>query len=160
MELDLSSATSARCDSRIDVSVEQDGVCHGWLGWFQMLLADEVVFHLGRTRDHPLAPGVPAVGDAAAGKGRRTTGLCPCSDPEYGEWTWTTTAAGSQQRQSTFLSQPLSPRRLLKSSGTYQPGRNERGEAASMAAGRNGRGSFHWPTGRPAGGPVSRVVSR
>jgi hypothetical protein len=50
--------------------------------------------------------------------------------PELGEWTWTTEHAGKRQRQSTFLSQPLSPERLRKASERYQPKINERGEAA------------------------------
>ena len=134
MELDLSSATSARCDSRIDVSVEQDGVCHGWLGWFQMLLADEWFSTSGEHETTHWRPVFLPLATPLLVKAGEQLGFA-LQRPEYGEWTWTTTAAGSQQRQSTFLSQPLSPRRLLKSSGTYQPGRNERGEAARWLLG-------------------------
>jgi hypothetical protein len=49
---------------------------------------------------------------------------------QYGEWTWTTTHAQRRQRQSTFLSQPLTPAHMLKSSDNYQPTLSERGRAA------------------------------
>jgi len=50
--------------------------------------------------------------------------------PEYGEWTWTSEFAGQQQRQSTFLSEPLTPELLHKKSDAFQPKLNERGRAA------------------------------
>ncbi|HEY6130420.1 MAG TPA: class I SAM-dependent methyltransferase, partial [Halioglobus sp.] len=33
MELDLALATRADCNHQIDVTLTQDGTCHGWLGW-------------------------------------------------------------------------------------------------------------------------------
>jgi len=60
--------------------------------------------------------------------------------PEFGDWTWTTRHGEQQQRQSTFLSQPVTRERLLKSSDSYQPALDERGSAA------------HWLLGRMAGG--------
>ena len=50
--------------------------------------------------------------------------------PEFGEWTWTSQYGDQRQRQSTFLSQPLSPERMLKASDSYQPILSKRGEAA------------------------------
>lgn len=50
--------------------------------------------------------------------------------PDFGEWTWTTRQGNKQQRNSTFLSQPLSQDRLRKASANYQPSLSRRGEAA------------------------------
>ena len=50
--------------------------------------------------------------------------------PEFGEWTWTTRQGDKRQRQSTFLSQPLTTERMRKASENYQPGLSQRGEAA------------------------------
>ena len=41
MELDFNTATKAACDHQVDVVIEKDGLCHGWVGWFQMRLVDE-----------------------------------------------------------------------------------------------------------------------
>ena len=41
MELDFTSACNADCDSQVEVELQHNGTCHGWLGWFQMRLLDE-----------------------------------------------------------------------------------------------------------------------
>lgn len=134
VELDFASATSARCDTRIEVPVEQDGVCHGWLGWFEMLLADQWFSTSGEHQtSHWRQVFMPLVTPLRVKAGEQL-GFA-LQRPEYGEWTWTTTHAGRQQRQSTFLSQPLSSRRLLKSSENYRPHRNQHGEAAQWLLG-------------------------
>ena len=38
LSFDLARATTTRCDAAVDVRVEVDGTCHGWLGWFRMVL--------------------------------------------------------------------------------------------------------------------------
>jgi hypothetical protein len=56
--------------------------------------------------------------------------------PDFGEWTWTTEHRGERQRQSTFLSRPLSPKELRRASDGFQPRLNRRGEAARWVLAR------------------------
>lgn len=129
MELDFTNATNADCDSEIEVKVEQDGICHGWLGWFQMHLvgewlstgSDEEPTHWQQVflpLEHPL--------EVRAGEVLRFA----LKRPELGEWTWTTVHREKQQRLSTFLSQPMSPEKMRKASENYSPALSARGEAA------------------------------
>jgi hypothetical protein len=129
MELDFTTATSADCDSQIEVIIEQGGTCHGWLGWFQMHLLDEwLSTGSDAAPTHwrqvflPLESPLQVSGDEQL--------RFALKRPEFGEWTWTTEHTERRQRQSTFLSQPLSCERLLKASDMHQPNLNERGDAA------------------------------
>ena len=129
MELDFMQADRADCDHQVDVELMCDGTCHGWLGWFRMRLVDEWYSTSGEDGSThwspvflPLEQPVPArAGDRLRFALKR---------PEFGDWTWTTEHNGRRQRQSTFLSTPVTPARLLKASDTYQPTLNARGEAA------------------------------
>jgi predicted RNA methylase len=129
MELDFTTATSAGCDSLIEVIIEQDGICHGWLGWFQVHLLDEWLStgsDAAPTHWRQVFLPLESPLQVTAGEQLRFA----LKRPEFGEWTWTTEHSERRQRQSTFLSQPLSPERLLKASDKYQPNLSERGDAA------------------------------
>jgi predicted RNA methylase len=129
MELDLAVATSADCDSQVELQITRDGTCHGWLGWFQMRLGDEWLSTSGEpdtTHWRPVFLPLERPLPVKAGEQVRFA----LKRPEFGEWTWTTHHAESSQRLSTFLSQPLTLKRMRKSSDNYQPGLSERGEAA------------------------------
>jgi hypothetical protein len=54
--------------------------------------------------------------------------LFELSRPEYGDWTWSVTVNGQKQRQSTFLSYPQDPARLVRLSNDYSPALNEKGK--------------------------------
>lgn len=129
MELDFHTATKAICDSEMEVEVTEDGTCHGWLGWFQMHLIDEW-FSTGSDSDptHWSQVFLPLEKPIVVKAGEKLR--FALKRPEFGEWTWTTSHGGNRQRQSTFLSQPLSPEQVLKASDKYQPILSERGEAA------------------------------
>ena len=128
LELDFSTATLAECDQQLTVLVESDGVCHGWLGWFQICLADEWLSTDGiDSETHwsqvflPLAEPVELKrGDALEFSLKR---------PEGGQWSWTTTHKGKRQRQSTFLAQPLRPKDIERQSDQYCPKMSRKGEA-------------------------------
>ena len=128
MELDFYTASNADCDSRVQVSVERDGLCHGWLGWFQMRLGDEWLSTSGEPDSTHWSPVFLPLDRPLQVRAGEQLGIA-LKRPERGEWTWTTEHAGARQRQSTFLSQPLSPQRLRKASDSYQPRLNPRGEA-------------------------------
>jgi hypothetical protein len=129
MELDFTTATKADCNSRAEVLIAHDGTCHGWLGWFQMRLGDEWLSTSGEPESTHWSPVfLPLEKPIQLKPGEQLK--FALKRPELGEWTWTTEQGGKRQRQSTFLSQPLSPERLRKASERYQPKLNQRGEAA------------------------------
>ena len=128
-ELDFATAISADCDSQIDVRVERDGPCHGWLGWFQIHLVDEWFSTSGDSYDTHWCPVfLPLERPIEVTAGEELN--FSLKRPEFGDWTWTTTHRGTRQRQSTFLSKPLSLERVHKTAEDYQPCLNQRGEAA------------------------------
>lgn len=129
LELDFNTAVKAECDQGVDFRMQRDGTCHGWVGWFQIRLANEWLCSDGlKSETHwkqvflPLAQPITVErGDTVAFHLKR---------PEGGEWTWDTTHRGERQRHSTFLSRALKPADLLKKSGKYQPKLNAKGRAA------------------------------
>jgi SAM-dependent methyltransferase len=135
MELDFMTASKAECDSQLEVTIEHDGLCHGWVGWFQIRLGDEWLSTSGDpapTHWCPVFLPLEAPIEVKAGE-RLNFAL---KRAEYGEWTWTTTHAGHRQRHSTFLSQPLTPAQMRKSSEKYQPALSERGQAVQWLLSR------------------------
>ncbi len=135
MELDLAVATRADCDHRVEVTLAQDGTCHGWLGWFQMRLVDEWLSTAGEPDATHWTPVFLPLAQPLQVKAGEPLHFA-LQRPEFGDWTWTTEYAGQRQRQSTFLAQPLTPARLLKASDHYQPALSARGEAAQWLLAR------------------------
>ncbi|MEM9149505.1 MAG: class I SAM-dependent methyltransferase [Cyanobacteria bacterium P01_F01_bin.3] len=129
MELDMMTATNAGCDSSIEMTVQKSGLCHGWLGWFQMRLGEKWLTTAGeREKTHwtPVFLPLEAPVELDSGESMQFS----LKRPEQGEWTWTTVTEGLRQRQSTFLSQPIALNRLHKASDAYEPTLSRRGEAS------------------------------
>jgi predicted RNA methylase len=135
MELDLALATRADCDHQVAVELTQDGICHGWLGWFQMRLLDEWYSTSGEDESTHWTPVFLPLEQPLSVKAGEQLHFS-LKRPEFGDWTWITEYAGQRQRQSTFLSSPMTPARLLKASDVYQPVLNARGEAAKWGLAR------------------------
>jgi Arginine methyltransferase oligomerization subdomain/Ribosomal protein L11 methyltransferase (PrmA) len=129
MELDFNKATKADCDSQIDVIVESDGLCHGWVGWFQMRLVDEWLSTSGKPKATHWSPVFMPLEVPIQVKAGEKLHFA-LKRAELGDWTWTTTHAEVKQRQSTFFSTPLTHARMLKASDNYQPTLSGRGAAA------------------------------
>jgi protein arginine N-methyltransferase 1 len=135
MELDFNTATRAECNHSLEITIKQDGICHGWIGWFQIRLVDEWLSTDGlESKTHwsqafmPIAEPIQVKrGDVLAFRLNR---------PQAGEWTWDTTHQGVRQRQSTFLSRAMKPADLLKQSEHYQPTLNTKGRAAQWLLGK------------------------
>lgn len=128
MEMDFLTAARADCDHTIELSVNQAGECHGWLGWFDMRLGSEWLSTAPDAASmHWRQVFMPLEQPITLEKGQKLGfGL---KRPEYGEWAWTTTHGDKQQRQSTFLSTPLTVETVRRKSDAFQPTLNERGEA-------------------------------
>jgi predicted RNA methylase len=135
LDMDLRTAEKSGCDSAAELSVSADGECHGWLGWFDMRLGrqwlstapDAETTHWRQVFMPLNKPVSVAAGQSLGFELKRQ---------EYGEWIWTTTANGERQRQSTFLSEPLSPEILHKKSDAFQPELNAKGKAMSFVLSR------------------------
>lgn len=135
LELDFNTATKAECDGRVEVTIERDGVCHGWMGWFQMRLVEEWLSTDGEScKTHWSPVFMPLAQPLTLVKGDRL-GFA-LKRPERGEWTWTTRLGEQRQRQSSFLSRPLKLGDVQKKATHYHPALNAEGEAAQWLLGR------------------------
>jgi SAM-dependent methyltransferase len=135
LELDFNTATKAECDSHVEVIIQSDGVCHGWMGWFQMRLVDEWLSTDGESsKTHWNQIFMPLAQPLAVAKGDRLG--FSLQRPERGEWTWTTRLGAQRQRQSSFLSRPITREDLQKQAANYRPAINAQGEAAQWVLAR------------------------
>lgn len=128
IELDFMTATEASCRSKIQLEMNQNGICHGCLGWFRAHLGEQWLSTSPRDEQMhwsqvflPLAEPVHVnIGDVL---------FFELNRPEFGEWTWTVTCGEKSQRLSTFLSEPVTPATLEKKSGQYKPRLSRHGKA-------------------------------
>ena len=135
LELDFTTATKAECDSQVEVVVQRDGVCHGWMGWFQMRLGDEWLSTDGEScKTHWSQVFMPLAQPLAVVKGDRLR--FALKRPERGEWTWTTSLGEQRQRQSSFLSRPIKLEDVQKKATHYRPALTAEGEAAQWVMAR------------------------
>ncbi|MEA3300172.1 MAG: methyltransferase domain-containing protein [Pseudomonadota bacterium] len=129
--MDFYTETSTACREELTITVTEGGLCHGWLGWFDMGLGEQWLSTApSAPRTHwrqvflPLADPL----EVAAGE----TLAFGLHRPERGDWTWTTRHGQRSQRMSTFLSGPRDPQRLRRESDAYRPQCNAKGEAAAL----------------------------
>lgn len=129
LDMDFSTCQVAECNSRVDLKVSKGGICHGLLGWFDMLLGDTwLSTGPGAAPLHwsvaflPVDPPLMlAAGDTVGFELKR---------PQFGEWTWTVTHGGQQQRHSTFQANIMDLAQLKKLKADASPGLGESGELA------------------------------
>ena len=129
LDLDFMQATEASCRSRVSVNITEDGICHGWLGWFKARIGkkwlstspDSQKLHWCQVFLPLNEPLNVKNGDIVEFELNR---------PEFGEWTWTTTFADKKQRQSTFYSTVKSPKELLVISDEFTPDISDLGKVA------------------------------
>jgi Arginine methyltransferase oligomerization subdomain len=131
-EIDFMSATTASCQERIEITINREGVCHGFLGWFTATVGES---ELSTAPDSPpmhwCQVFMPIERPLEVSKGA-CLGF-ELNRPDYGEWTWTVDDAGRKQRQSTFLSEPRSREMILKKSEYYRPVCSDQGKAIQKA---------------------------
>ena len=125
IELDFMTAEKADCRNTIEVKITRDGICHGWLGWFQTRLGDNWLSTAPQaTKTHwgqAFLPLPVTAGETVSFQLHR---------PELGEWTWIVNSGNADQKHSTFLSQPIAPGVLQKKSAGHKAALNIRGQAA------------------------------
>lgn len=120
LELDLTSATEASCRNNIEVKISTIGKLHGWLGWFDARVGEEWF------STSPIAEQThwsqlffPISEPVEVKKGEKI--IFELNRPEFGEWSWTIESGGKRQKQSTFLSAPMSFSKVLEKSEIYKP---------------------------------------
>lgn len=128
LDLDFMTATDASCRSKIKVEISQNGLCHGWLGWFRIHVGDkwlstspkELQTHWRQAFLALEKPINVTKGDILSFE---------LSRPEFGEWSWAVEYGDEYQNQSTFLSEPITPATLHKKSDNYMPLLSQKGTA-------------------------------
>ena len=128
-ELDLLTASEATCRSKIDVKITKDGLCHGWLGWFQAHLGQKWLSTSPVKEQTHWRPAFLPLRQPVQVKAGDSMSF-ELNRPQFGEWTWTVEIGGSRQRQSTFLSEPLSQEIMQKKSDNYSASLNIKGQIA------------------------------
>jgi SAM-dependent methyltransferase len=131
-ELDFTTAADAQCKATVEMGFREGGVCHGFLGWFDMRLGQEWL------STSPLAPATHwrqlffpfrqplavQLGDTASLRVQR---------PQHGQWSWIIKFGAQTQAHSTAMASPLAPQVLAGRSEFAQPLLGERGRALSLA---------------------------
>lgn len=118
--LDLTTAQDTHCDVTHTYTITQDGLCHGWCGWFDFRLGESWY----STAPHaplmhwsaaflPLDPPLPVTqGETAHFRLIR---------PPNGCWTWEVQIGKQHQQHSTLLGMPLTGRTLQRLALDYRP---------------------------------------
>jgi len=127
LDIDLMTVEKAECESKTSVSITTDGICHGWLGWFQTRLGDAWLSTSPKEKTThwnqaflPLDPPIPVQAGQIMNFDLKRL--------EFGEWTWTVTIDNVRQRHSTFLSRPLTTMAMEKKIDTHKAVLNDRGK--------------------------------
>lgn len=129
LELDFYTATEASCYEQIEIEIRYDGVCHGWLGWSTLRLGEEWLSTEGKQYEtHWSQVFMPLLRPLHVKRGDCLR--FELKHPAGGDWSWTTRFGDDIQRQSTFLSKPVSLDAARKKSEAYKPALNQKGEAA------------------------------
>jgi hypothetical protein len=129
--LDFTSAIKAECHCKVEFEIDQAGLCHGVLGWFELGLADTVL------STSPSAPEVhwsqaflPLDPPLDVERGDRMSFLL--DRPEFGDWTWEVSHNDSRQRKSSFLAGGLSLKQLKTQADDHFSELSDRGRAAQF----------------------------
>lgn len=124
--LDFYTAERAECDAEIEIPIETDGDCHGFLGWFEMSFEGDWLSTGPQSQPThwsqvymPLDPVTEVVaGDVLHLRVRR---------PEFGDWHWQVRFGHESRKHSTFLSRPVSAADIAQRSLEYSPQVNAKG---------------------------------
>ena len=129
LDLDFMTATEAACRNCVEVVINRDGLCHGWLGWFQTCVGERWLSTSPQEKQmHWRQVFLPLSEPIRVKKGG--TMQFELNRPEYGEWTWTIKYADTRQQQSTFHSKTVTPTELLMLSNSYKATLSDKGHVA------------------------------
>jgi hypothetical protein len=124
--LNFHEATDTNVHAETACTVTGGGLCHGWVGWFQIRLGDRWLSTSPREAPVHWSPVFLPIDPPLAVDTGEVLRL-KIDRQAHGDWTWRMSAPGGQRRHSTLLSLPLSPASLRRSSRTYTPVLNAHG---------------------------------
>ncbi len=131
LNIDFMTATEAACRSRIEVEITNDGILHGWLGWFDAKVGDEWLSTSPKGEQmHWRQVFLPTAEPFSVKKGDKV--IFELNRPEFGDWSWIVESGGRRQKHSTFLSEPISPSKIMKKLDNYKPGLSQDGRAVQV----------------------------
>jgi SAM-dependent methyltransferase len=128
LDMDFMTAAKAECDSAVEVTMSEEGECHGWLGWFEMHLGEQWLSTAPDAEPTHWRQVFLPLEKPLAVKAGQSLGFA-LQRREYSEWSWRTDFNGQQQRQSTFLSESFTTEILRKKSEDHRPELHDRGRA-------------------------------
>ncbi|HUF47558.1 MAG TPA: 50S ribosomal protein L11 methyltransferase [Vicinamibacterales bacterium] len=104
----------------VSCEVRQSGLCHGWVGWFRMRLADRWLSTSPREAPLHWAPAFLPVDPPIRLREGETVTLGLDREPR-GDWAWRMTAEQGGRSHSTLLSMPLSETALAYAAPDFRP---------------------------------------
>lgn len=120
LALDFQTAQDTTCRATVDYEITTAGVCHGFAGWFKIQVGETWL------STAPHAPAVhwrpaflPLTSPITLSTGEWLK--LYLTRPPYGHWSWRVTTPQTQQKQSTFIGQLLSPKAIRQANSAYQP---------------------------------------
>lgn len=126
LDLNFMTATEAACRNRVEVEITQDGLCHGWLGWFQTRVGEHWLSTSPKEEQtHWRQVFLPLNQPIEVHQG--DTMEFELNRPEFGEWTWTIKFANTRQQQSTFYTTVKSPKELSMQSNSNKATLSDKG---------------------------------
>lgn len=129
LHMDFMTATDTHCKTSTTIEITEDGLCHGFLGWFDIRLGSHWLSTSPEAeKTHWSQAYLPLDPPQSVQKGQQLT--FSLQRPEYGEWSWEIKTGDTRQKHSTFLSSPLQPSDLARKSDHYRPALNEKGQTA------------------------------
>lgn len=127
-QIDMRASGYEALKQEIAVTIAQDGICHGWIGWLSIGFGDEWLSTSPRDpRTHwswgylPLDPPL----EVARGE---EVGFYLARAP-FGDWVWKMTARSGTQKHSTLFSLPMKANTVHKAALRYHPNLTEEGRA-------------------------------
>lgn len=127
LDLDFMTANEAACRNKIEIKITENGIVHGFLGWFDTHIGHKWLSTspLGK-QTHWRQVFLPLSSPISVKKGDLIS--FELNRPEFGEWSWIVEINGKCQKHSTFLSKLIIPLKLMKKSDTYKPVSSEKGK--------------------------------
>lgn len=127
LDLDFMTANEAACRNKIEIKITENGIMHGFLGWFDAHIGDKWLSTSPiAEQTHWRQVFLPLNSPINVQKGDLIS--FELNRPEFGEWSWIVKFNGEYQKHSTFLSQPLNPEKLFKQTENYKGSLSSKGK--------------------------------
>jgi precorrin-6B methylase 2 len=128
--LDFEHGDYAPLNVDASVTIAESGLCHGWVGWFEIKLADEWLSTSHRAKRTHWSPAfLPVDPPVPVARGEQAT--LHLARAPFGDWVWTMKTSAGTQKHSTLFSMPMKASTIQKASVTFTPSLTEEGQAVA-----------------------------